>query len=119
MIDKIKDKIENVIVAIATVNKKGEPHNISVACVKIKDDKIVITDNYMKSTVENIKNNPKVSLVFWYGKEGSEEGYRINGEAKYFNSGKWLEFVKGLKENKDYPAKGAIVIEVNEIKKLG
>ncbi len=117
-IQKIK-KIEKAIVAVATVDEKNQPHNISVACVKIKDDKIILTDNYMKSTVENIKKNPNVSLVFWYGKEGEEKGYRINGKAEYFDSGKWVEFVKELEENKGYPAKGAIVIEVNEIKELG
>jgi len=118
-IQKIKDKIENAMVAIATVNKEGKPHNIVVEVNKIKDGRVIVTNNYMKSTVENIKNNPNVSLVFWYGKEGAEKGYRIDGRAEYFDSGEWLDFVKGLKENKGYPAKGAIVIEVNEVKELG
>ncbi len=30
------------------------------------------------------------------------------------NSGKWLEFVKSLQENKGLPAKGAVVIEIEE-----
>src|SRR4030043_353151 len=71
-IQKIK-KIEKKIVAIATVDKKNKPHNIAIQINKIQGDKIILTDNYMKLTVENIKNNPNVSLVFWHGKEGAEK----------------------------------------------
>lgn len=69
----------------------------------------------MKTTVENLKKNQNICLAFFEG----EEGWRIDGKAKYYNSGKWLEFVKELKENKDMPAKGAVVIEVEEIRELG
>ncbi len=117
-VQDIKDKIENKIVAVATVNSEGKPHNIAIIYAKIKDDKIIITDNYMRRTTENIKNNPNVSLVFWEGKEGNEKGWRVDGKAEYHNSGKWLEFVKSLKENKGLSAKGAIVIEVEEVKEL-
>jgi predicted pyridoxine 5'-phosphate oxidase superfamily flavin-nucleotide-binding protein len=114
----IKDKIEKAIIAVATANSKGEPHNIAVACVKVEDNKIIITNNYMKTTVENIKNNPKVSLVFWEGKEGNEEGWRIDGQVEYHEEGTWLEFVKGLKENKGLPARGALVVNIEKIRRL-
>ena len=117
-IKDIKEKIEKAIIAVATANSKGIPHNIAVACVKVEDNKIIITNNYMKTTVENIKNNPNVSLVFWGGKEGGEEGWRVEGRAEYHDSGKWLDFVKGLKENKDMPARGALVVNIKEIRRL-
>ena len=117
-IEEIKDKIENAIVALASVNSEGKPHAIAVACIKVKDGKIIITDNYMRTTIKNIKSNLNVSLVFWEGEEGKEIGYRIDGKAEYHNSGKWLDFVKGLEENKDMPSKGAIVINVEEIRGL-
>jgi len=113
-INDIKDKLEKAIVAVASVNN-GKPHNIAVMYVKVKDEKIIITNNHMKTTIDNIKNNPNVSLVFWEG----EKGWRINGEAEYYDSGEWLDFVKSLEENKGYPAKGAVVINVNEIRELG
>jgi len=109
------DKIEKAIIAVATVNSKSKPHNIAIMHAKVKDEKIIITNNYMKTTIENIKNNPKVSLVFWEG----EGGWRINGKAEYHDSGEWLDFVKSLEENKGESANGALVINVNEIKKLG
>ncbi len=114
-IEKIKDKIENSIIALASVSSEGKPHNIAVEVNKVKDGKIIITDNYMKTTINNIKNNPDVSLVFWEG----GKGWRINGEAEYYDSGKWLMFVKSLKENEGHPAKGAIVINVEEVRELG
>ena len=33
--------------------------------------------------------------------------------------GKWFDFVKTLPENKGFPTKGAIVVEIDEIKELG
>ncbi|MBU2104229.1 MAG: pyridoxamine 5'-phosphate oxidase family protein [Nanoarchaeota archaeon] len=111
---EIKNKIEKSIIALATCDRKGNPHNIAVACVKIKEDKIIITDNYMQKTKKNIKNNPNIALVFW----GDEEGFGIKGKAEYFDSGEWLKFIKSFTENKNHPAKGAIVINVEEIRKL-
>ncbi len=114
-IEDIKDKIEKATIAVATVNNEGKPHNIAIMYAKVKDGKVIITNNYMKTTIENLKNNPNVSLVFW--EKG--KGWRINGNAEYYNSGKWLDFVRSLKENKGEPANGAIIINVEEIRELG
>ena len=114
-IEDIKDKIENAIVALATVTSEGKPHNIAIMDAKVKDGKIIITDNYMKITIEDIKSNPSISLVFWEG----EKGWRVDGKAEYYDSGEWLDFVKSLKENKRFSPKGALVINVEEIKELG
>ena len=111
----IKKKIEHATVALATVTKKGEPHNVILEVNSIKEGKVVITDNYMKTTAENIKNNPCVQLVFWEG----GHGWRVCGKAKYYDSGKWLKYVKSLKENKEHPSKGAVVIDIGYICQLG
>jgi len=113
---KFIDIIENNPVALATSDKKGKPHVIAVACVKVKDDKIIITNNYMKTTIDNIKQNPKVSLVAW-GR--TLKGCKIDGIAEYFENGEWYNFVKAIKENENEPCKGAIVIKVNSIKGCG
>ncbi|MEJ2267637.1 MAG: pyridoxamine 5'-phosphate oxidase family protein [Nanoarchaeota archaeon] len=113
-IEDIKDKIENNKVAVATCNKNCSPHNIVIMYAKVKDKKIIVTDNYMKQTKENIIENNKIALVFWEG----ERGWKIRGKAEYHSSGKWLDFVKSLDENKHEPCKGAIVIEVEEIKPI-
>lgn len=113
-IEEIKDKIENATIAVATI-KDNKPHNICIMYAKVIGNKIIITDNYMKTTVNNLKTNPHISLVFWEG----EHGWRINGKAEYYDSGKWLDFVKNLEENKGEPAKGAVVIDVEEVRVLG
>ncbi len=113
-INDIKEKLENSTIALSTINN-NKPHTIFILYPKIVDEKIVITDNYMKTTIENIKNNENICLAFFE----SEKGWRINGKAKYYNSGKWFDFVRQADENDGMPAKGAIVIETEEIKEIG
>jgi uncharacterized pyridoxamine 5'-phosphate oxidase family protein len=111
---KIED-IKNKIVALATIDFENKPHNIAVEVNDFKNNKVIITNNQMKKTFKNIKNNPYVSIIFWEG----EDGYRIDGKVEYFDSGKWLEFVKSLPENKGFAANGALVVDVEEITELG
>ncbi|MBT7102257.1 pyridoxamine 5'-phosphate oxidase family protein [archaeon] len=109
------EDIKAKIVALATIGSDGKPHNIAVEVHGVIDDKIIITNNQMKTTVKNIKVNPYISLVFWEG----DDGVRIDGKVEYFDSGEWLDFVKGLPENKGFDANGALVISVESIKELG
>ena len=113
-IQDIKEKLENKYISLASVTQDNKPHAIAAEINKIEDDKIIITNNFMKITIENIKKNPNVSLVLIEG----ENGWKINGKAKYYDSGKWLNFVKALETNKRYNPKGASVINVEEIKEL-
>jgi len=113
--EEIKKIIEENVVALASIDNEGNPYCIAVAYVKVKDDKIVITANYMNTTLENIKNNPNVCLIAW---DKDWKGYQIKGKAEYFEEGEWMDFVKAIPENKDEPCKGALVVEINNIKKL-
>ncbi|MCX6744894.1 MAG: pyridoxamine 5'-phosphate oxidase family protein [Candidatus Parcubacteria bacterium] len=113
---KIKKIIENNPIALATC-AKNKPHVIAVANVKvIGKDTVVITDNLMKTCKNNILKNHNIALAVW---DKKWDGYRLKGEAEYFDKGKWLDFVKKMKENKGYLAKGAILIKINEVVKLG
>lgn len=110
---EIKSVIENNPIAIATITLQGLPNVIGVAYVKVVDkNQILITDNYMNQTVEDIKNNPNIAVVGWNKKM---KGYKLLGKAKYFDKGEWVSKVKSLKENKGMPAKGAILITVYKI----
>lgn len=113
MENEIKKIIEENPVALATVDNEGKPYVIAVASVKVKDDKIIVTNNYMKKTIENLKNSPNISLVVW---NKDLEGYKIQRVAEYFSEGEFFDFVKSLEENRNEPCNGAIVIEINEIK---
>jgi len=113
---KIKSTIEKLPMFIATTDKKCKPHVIAIACVKVIDDKkLLITDNYMETTKKNLLSNNKMEILV-YGKNW--KGYRLNGKSQYYKSGKWLDQVKAMKENKNHPAKGAIIVTVSKIEKV-
>jgi pyridoxine/pyridoxamine 5'-phosphate oxidase len=115
----VKKLIEDNAVGLATVDKNGNPHNIAVACVKVVENKIVITNTHIKETTENLKNNNNVAVVVWYKDwEQSCIGFEFAGTAKHYTEGKWFEFVKNLPDNEGYGVIGAIVIDVKKIKRL-
>jgi len=86
----IKNMIENNAMGFATTDKFGNPHNIAIGFVKVvSKDELVITNNYIEETIENIKRNENVSLVVWARNwEENCIGYELKGIAQYFTDGK-------------------------------
>lgn len=117
----IKKIIENNALGLATVDKTGNPHNVAVGYVQvISKNQLVISDNWLVETVENIKNNSNVALVVWA--ENWKKvcvGFELKGKAEYFTSGKYHEIIKKLPINKGEPCKGAILVTINKIKPIG
>ena len=109
----IKESIKKSVLSLAT-SKNNKPHQIAVADIKVLDNRIIITDNFMQETKRNIISNKNVSLIFW----SDNGGYELKGKADYFSSGKWLDFVRNLKENKGLKPKGAIIVKIKKIKRL-
>jgi len=117
---EIKMLIEENAMGLATVNEDETPHCIAVGYVKVvSKNQLLITDNYILKTRQNIQRNPSVSLAVW-NKEWKENcvGYELIGKAEYFKDGKWHEEIKKIQENKGEPCKGAILITIERIKKL-
>jgi len=116
----IKNMIETNAIGLATTDKNGNPHNIAVAYLKvISNNEIIISDNHLNETIENIKRNSNVALVVWRNDwEENCIGYELKGKAEYFTKGKWIEFIKKIPENEGEPCKGAILIKINKIKVL-
>jgi predicted pyridoxine 5'-phosphate oxidase superfamily flavin-nucleotide-binding protein len=109
---ELKNLIEKNTLILAT-SYKDKPHCIAIGDAKVIDeDNLIITDNFMKETIKNIKKNKNISLIFWKG-----NAYELRGIARYLTKGKWLDFVKKMPENKRLPAKGAILVNVKKIKK--
>ena len=116
----IKKMIEENALALATIDKQGNPHNIAVGYVQVlSDNQILISDNWLQETITNIKVNPNVALVVWASnwKENCV-GFELKGLASYFTSGKYLEIIKKLPINQGEPCKGAILVAINKIKSL-
>ena len=62
----IKKLIEENAIAVSTVGADGNPHCIAVAFVKvIFDNQLLITDNYMFTTLDNLKRNKNVAIAVW------------------------------------------------------
>lgn len=113
-----KELLETEAVAVATINEDGSPNLIAIGYARVvSPNTIIITDNFMKHTPENIKRDPRICLAVWT--KDWEEGYKFVGKAEYQTSGKWADYVKNMKVNKDYPAKAAVVVTVEGIFKLG
>ena len=111
-----KNVIEKNPLAFATVDWTGKPNVIGIACVKaVSPNKILITDNFMKQTKENITKNRNVCLAVWNKKW---KGYKLIGTASYYTKGKWKAFVEKMPENKGLSAKGAILVNVKKVIKL-
>ena len=115
MEEKIIQMIEENPVALATCTKNGEPHVIAVNFVKVKDDKILITNNYMEKTIENLEENNLVSLVVW---DNEMEGISIEGTAEHLDEGKEYDYIKNIEENKDEPCNGVIIVTPASIEEL-
>lgn len=114
--NELKELIEENAMALSTVDENNHPYVIGVAYVKVvSENQILVTNNYMETTIKNLERNNNVALVVW---DKDWNGYQLRGNAEYFTSGKWMEFVKEMPENKDENPRGAILITINKVKKL-
>lgn len=113
--DNVKDIFEKErFHQLATASKNGEPNCSYVGAKYLLDDEtIIIVDNFMRKTLKNILENPRIAIVIIRDKEA----YQIKGNCEYLTNGpiyeearKWMK-AKGDK----YPAKGAIVVKVTDI----
>jgi predicted pyridoxine 5'-phosphate oxidase superfamily flavin-nucleotide-binding protein len=112
---KFKD-IEGKVIFLATASKKRTPNIIAAEVNKITDDGlIIITDNQMGRTVENILTTKKAAILFTNNKK---IWWRIFVDADYQTNGEWLEFVKGLETNKKWTPKGVLVLKIKEVDDL-
>lgn len=113
----LKKLIETNPNALATVGTNCEPNVIAVAFVKVvSPTELLISDNFMRQTLKNLTRNKKVGIAVW---DRKWKGCKIAGTARYYDSGKWAKLVKDMPENKGLPAKGAVLVKVRTISKLG
>ena len=104
--------IENNPIHIATVSN-NKP-NLSVASdIKVLDDTtILISNNEMIHTPDNIIKNKNVVLTSFSDKWA---GVRLTGTAKYYTSGKYFKICNDLFNNETATPKGAIIIKVKKV----
>ena len=88
---EIKSLVESNPVAISTVMENGNPNVIGVAFVKVVNEKLIITDNFMNQTLKDIKHNNNVALIVW---NNNLEGYKFIGKANYKKFRRLVELCK-------------------------
>ena len=109
---EISNDLEGHLAALCTVMDDNRPNAIVVEIHKVLDEnKILLTDNYMNQTLEDIKQNPNIMLLIWDDK-GSK---KFIGDAEYFTEGGYLDIVKALPYNKGFPCKGVVVLTVDKV----
>lgn len=94
---------------LATCSNDCAPNANVVASVGIVDDFLLICDNQMNQTIDNLLANGRVCII------SKKENYyiRIKGSAKVEQSGKYFEICREADEN--YTPKNAVLISIDEI----
>ncbi len=99
-------------VIFSTVNAAGAPNVIYVTCVGIfGDDRLVVADNYMSKTRDNILAGSKGSLLF-ITKEG--KAYQVNGSLEYHKDGEIFDDMKKWNPG-NHPGHAAVALSIEEV----
>ena len=105
---------ETDIWVLATADNNGIPNAVPILFVKLMDnDSLLLVDNFMKKTVDNISINPNVAISVWK----DLTGYQFKGKAKIETSGPNFETGKKVvqvKEPKLTP-KGIVLVDIDSI----
>ncbi len=101
---------------LATASAKGVPNVVPIGAMFLIDDETLwVIDNFMKKTMNNVKENPVATFDIW-NPDGTMS-YQVKCDVKYENSGADYEKAKDMMHQKraDLPAKGLLKLKFKEI----
>ncbi len=101
---------------LATASKAGVPNVVPIGAMFLIDDETLwVIDNFMKKTMNNVKENPVATFDIW-NPDGTMS-YQVKCNVKYENSGADYEKAKDMMHQKraDLPAKGLLKLTFKEI----
>jgi len=107
---------EAKVFAVATASEDGEPNVVPIAFGKVLgEDEILLVDNFMNKTMENLKTNPRAAVSVW--KAGDSKGYQFKGDVRIETSGRNFEDgVKMVKaEEPELNPKAVVIVTVKSI----
>jgi len=90
---------------LSTSSKKGIPHANIVLSLGLIENKLLVANCQMNTTLKNLKENNKICVIGGY--------FRIKGTVEIFSSGKYFDL--SVKNNKEYKVSNAILITVKEV----
>ena len=110
--------INNAYAAAFATCSGGVPNVVPVSMKQVIDDHtVMVSDQYMRKTLANIKANPRVALSVW----DSEGGFQVKGSVVYEDEGERYEAVAAQvaailsSMGYDYTSKGVCYIDVDEV----
>ena len=113
--DDIKESLAGTkLVYLATSSKDRVPNVVPIGAFKLLDDEtLLISDQFFKKTLQNLKENPRIALSWW----GEKGGFQIKGPVTIHTNDevfkKDVAWVKELKPT--LTPKSAIVMKVTEV----
>ena len=109
----IKDAINKQdVFPVATCNQDGTPNVAYIKYLKvINDQTVLIADNYLHKTRDNILGNPKLSFLVLDEEKGS---FQVKGTAKRLTKGPMYDEVQRWVPEK-FPRVAAVVLHVEQI----
>jgi predicted pyridoxine 5'-phosphate oxidase superfamily flavin-nucleotide-binding protein len=93
----------------ATCSVDAKPNANIVISLGFVDDKLLVADSQMDTTLKNLKSTRKVCVVA----KNKGEYYRIKGSVEIFDCGKYFDICK--KADKDFVPKNAVLVKVEEV----
>jgi predicted pyridoxine 5'-phosphate oxidase superfamily flavin-nucleotide-binding protein len=114
---KVPDVVKKAIskqelFCVATCSSKGIPNVVYIKYLKVVDDEtILIGDNYLHKTRDNIVNNGKIAFAVLDEEKGS---FQIKGTARRLTEGAMFDEVQKWVAEK-LPRAAAVVMHVEEI----
>lgn len=90
---------------LATCSKNNEPHANIVISLGFEDNKLLIADCEMKTTIKNLKENRRIVVVSGH--------YRVTGTVQTFTSGKYFDICVG--KAGDRKVKNAILVDIEKV----
>ena len=75
-----------VTIILGTASKTGEPNLAPIALYWLRDDQtIIIGDMYLRTTKEQVLENPRAQICFW--DESNHKTFKYSGSVTYMTEG--------------------------------
>lgn len=94
---------------LATCSEDARPNANIVMSLGFVDDRLLIADSQMETTIKNMKSTKRICVV----SRSDGEYYRIKGSVEVHSSGKYLDICNS--KDKQYPTKNAILVSIEEV----
>lgn len=111
---EMKTVLEADIWVLATSDAQGVPNAVPIFFTRVCDDgRLLLVDNFMRKTIDNIAANPRVSVSVWNGKTG----FQFKGTATVETAGALFDSAVAQVQEKrpQMQPKGAVVVTVEAI----